>query len=225
MKRSHGFTLPELMIVMSIMLIIGGVVASLFTRGHSLYRHGETHIEMQRSGRIVIARITPYVSSMFDGDIPIGNPIVTPSPDPLATSTDVVFFTTEDWLTPGYPSATTSSLAVVDHESLESLKFLYRVRLDDKDSGGTGHVLLEKLSYNEATFNAADPTTCPAVEELVLYRAREDEKLLNFRFSRVRAAVLTLEFQTEKTTRSDANQPIVITEDFRATFNLPHASF
>lgn len=219
----RGFTIPEILVVAGVLVVVGAVVASLFTRGNSLYRHSETHIEMQRSGRVAIARITPYVSSMFDGDIPIGNPIVTPPPDPLATSESVVFFTTEDWLAPGYPSPSTSSLKVMEHGALESLKFLYRIRLDSRADGGTGHVLLERLAYDETTFVAGDSSTYPMTEEMVLYRARTDEEILNFRFHRVRASILTLEFQTKKTTRSDSNQPIVVLEDFRSTFNLPHA--
>lgn len=227
--RQRAFTIPEMLVVVTLFTIIGTVVAALFTRGNSAYRHGETHIEMQRYGRQVINRITPHASSMFDGRNPSALPIVAPPPDPALQTQTLTFYTTEDWLSLDYPSPTTSSTQVLDQAGLRNLRFVYQIRYDNpsKPGGGSGDVLLERLNpatFDVATFDPNDPSTYAVTNSRVLVRRKVGETLKNFRFTRVRSTLVVLEFETEKETRSDANQPILINEKFRATFNLPSKS-
>ena len=223
--RLRGFTILELTIVFSIFLIIGIVVANLFTHGSAVYRHSEGHIEMQRTGRLAIARMTPYVSSMFDGDLPLELPIIQPPSEPDAESDRLIFRSTEDWLGNGYPSPQTSSLYVQSHDEIEGLTFLYQIRYQAPvGAGERGEILLEKLNYDQATFDAANPATYPVISSKSLYRLKDNEAINEFVFKRLRATVVTLDFKLNTTVKSEVKSPVDVTEDFRATFNLPCSS-
>ena len=227
MKRAflRGFTILEMAIVFSIFLIIGIVVANLFSHGSAVYRHSEGHIEMQRTGRLAIARMTPYASSMFDGDLPLELPIVQPPAEPDAESDRLIFRSTEDWLGAGYPSPQTSSLYVQSHEDIEGLTFLYQIRYQAPVSPvDRGKILLEKLNYDQATFDPADPATYPVSSSRTLYGLKENEEITEFVFKRLRATVVTLDFKLKTTVKSEVKAPVEVIEDFRATFNLPCSS-
>lgn len=213
-----GFTLPEILIVASVLVLIGLVVASLFSKGQHVYRHGETHIEMQRQGRRVIGRLAPYLNSMYDADLPVSLPILYPPPDPEQSSDRVLFFTTEDWLADDYPSATSSSLAISAYEQVDALTFLYQVRLES----ASGNIVLERFAYNSATFSLNNPATYPLEKQFTIHRRRGVEAIANFRFKRPKATVLTLEFDIEDSSRSASNTSQELNEHFRTTFNLPN---
>ena len=218
MKRK-GFTLLEILIVMSVFSIIATVVATLYTRGFSVYRHGESHIELQREGRNAIARMTPYISSMFDADLPVGLPMLEPPSDPTQEADHVTFFSTEDWLAKDYPSPTTSSLEVKSYEGIESLTFLYRIATDQQ-----GNIVLERLDYDKDTFTPEALGSLPVTDRRVLLQLPKGEEMASFRFYRPRSTVLSLDFEIRKSTRSDANTPLQLREQFRTTFDLPYST-
>lgn len=207
-ESRRGFTISELLIVASLFTIIGTVVAFLFSRGNSAYRHGESHIEMQRAGRQVVARVTPFISSVFNAASPSTNPIRLPAAaDPNVNTTSVIFTTTEDWLSLDYPDAVTSSTLAASTADLRN--YTYRITQDNN-----GNVVLHQL--DEPT-----PDTFNITNTKVLVRQKQSEQISNLRFTLVRSNLLVMEFQTSRETRGDANQPMTVTEDFRITFNLP----
>lgn len=207
----RGFTIVEVLIVASLFTIIGVVVASLFTRGASTYRHGETHIEMQRSGRTVVSRLTPFLSSIFNAANPTATALIVPAsadPNPNPVPNLVRFRTTEDWLNPAYPSQTTSSRMALSTADLRN--YTYQIIQD----ANSGDVLLQKLE--EPT-----PGTFNVLETRRLVRQKKSEEITNLRFTLARSNLLVMEFETVKETRGDGNQPMTVTEEFRVTYNLP----
>lgn len=81
MKRIHkrAFTLIEILIGMSILLIITGMVASLFMGTLNYWRRGYNFTQRQQSARLVFSRMTSNISSLF-----------------LATSRDIYCFGSKD---------------------------------------------------------------------------------------------------------------------------------
>lgn len=209
--QAQGFSLLEMLIVVSIFGTVATVVTLLFSRGTSLYRHGETHIEMQRVGRHITARVTPYITSIFNASSPSASALLIPATADPAIETNLVRFrTTEDWLSNSYPSQLTSSRLAASTADLRN--YVYQIQLD-----GDNHVVLERLEEpTPGTFNVTD--------SLVLVRKKPSETLSNLRFTLVRSNLLLLQFQVSKETRGDSNQPITVNEDFRITFNLPTKS-
>lgn len=214
--RSHrrpvkGFTIIEILIVASLFTIIGTVVALLFSRGNSTYRHGETHIEMQRAGRSIVARMTPYLSSVFNAANPYASPILVPATaDPNISEDKVRFVTTEDWLSNNYPSQLTSATLATSTADLRN--YTYQIQQD-----GSGNVILERLEEpTPGNFNITDTR--------VLRRQKTKEQINNLRFSLVRSNLLLFQFETAKETRGEANTPVMVKEDFRITYNLPTKS-
>lgn len=61
--KEKGFTLPELMVSASIMLIILGVVASTYLISQRLWRSGFTQITFQSTGRIALDKIAKNLLS------------------------------------------------------------------------------------------------------------------------------------------------------------------
>lgn len=207
-KPKKGFTIIELLVVASLFTVIGTVVAMLFTRGNSTYRHGETHIEMQRSGRSIVARLTPYLSSVFNAASPSANPILVPAAaDPNIHEPSVRFVTTEDWLSGSYPSQLTS--ATLATSTLDLRNFTYQIRQDSN-----GDVLLERL-------NETSPGTFAVTNTKTIQRQKKDESISNLQFTLVRSNLLLFQFETSKETRSTSNTPMTVKEDFRITYNLP----
>ncbi len=112
-ERAEAFTLIEMLVVVSMFGLIMGVIATLFAKGTQVYRHGETHIELQRSGRHLASRLTPYLVTAYDAYRPSIDPIVCPAgvnpdfPENPADRVRVVrFYTTEDWLHADYDDRT-----------------------------------------------------------------------------------------------------------------------
>lgn len=209
--QPKGFTLLEMLIVVSIFGTIATVVALLFSRGTSLYRHGETHIEMQRVGRHITARVTPYITSVFNAASPSASALLIPATaDPNLDSNLVRFRTTEDWLSTNYPSQLTSSRQATSTADLRN--YIYQIQLD-----ADSNVVLERLEEpTPGTFNVTDST--------VLVRKKPSETISNLRFTLVRSNLLLLQFTASKVTRGESNQPMTVNEDFRITFNLPTKS-
>lgn len=56
--KNKGFSLVELMVAMSIMLVIFGVVASTYLVTQRLWRGGFTQIALQSTGRVALDKIT-----------------------------------------------------------------------------------------------------------------------------------------------------------------------
>ena len=214
-RAKRGFTLLEILIVATLFTIIGAVVASLFTRGASTYKHGETHIEMQRNGRRIVARLTPYFNSAIKVGIPLGAPAII---NPQAG--EVTFSTTEDWFDPNYPSPTTSATLAPNVGALN--EFYYRVRQD----GTEGDIFLEKVT--ETLPSPSPPTrSFTTVDSLRILRQKKNERIKNLRFSLIGTGTLLLmEFETTKMTRGDDDDSagageIRVEEKFRITYNLP----
>lgn len=239
LAKKRGFSLIEMLIVLTVFSLITSVIAVLFTQGMFTYRHGESHLMMQRGGRILAGRVTPYLASMFDAVTPSltplwldtdasaanivlgqrmpvnparGNPGTLPV-DPEASK--LYFTTTEDWLGVGYPSQFTSSTKATSTQDLRS--YPYRVRYEDPNPAvfGDGQILLERL--------------IPGGAGLVVDQSRplyieKDESLKDFRFVLTRANLLQMEFTMQSRVRSAQNLDQVTNETFRFTFNLPTKS-
>jgi prepilin-type N-terminal cleavage/methylation domain-containing protein len=226
--RPRGFTVVEMMIVCTLMGLVTTVVAMLFNKGHHLYRHGESHIELQRSGRHLVSRLTPYVSSVFDADNPSAVPLRRPAGASLS-SPELVFNTTED--------SARLAPAIKDLE-----KFTYRVRVVDADDAtdeNRGCVVIERLEGD----GAAPPyvVSTPLRENSrVLLRPKQDESIpvcpggdsdactepdhdRHFRFTWANDLKngFYLSFSIRTTVRGEVGQDMEIFEDFRITFNLP----
>ena len=213
-RVSKGFTIIELLIVASLFTVIGTVVAFLFTRGHSAYRHGESHIEIQRTGRDLGCWVTPFLGSMFHA-VPSGRTIIVPeTTDPNIQRPFVQFRTTEDWLDGAYPSQTTSSRLA---QGLGDLGvFEYRINQE----AATGNILLEKM---ELTLDETAPSTT-VLNTRTLVRQKASETISNLQFTLQKSNLLLLTFRTSRETRGAANQPLTVNEDFQIVFNLPTKS-
>lgn len=166
----RGFSLLEILIVSSMITLVTAVTISIFHRGTLLYRHGETHIELQRSARQLVNRLTPYIGSMFDADQPSARPIDLPANPGEAFATDtLVFCSTEDWFHPDYPSPgvapspATSAIAATGVESLG--RYGYQVRLlNQPGDRNHGCFVLERLdgpAYE--AYRAASPRPNPPI--------------------------------------------------------------
>jgi prepilin-type N-terminal cleavage/methylation domain-containing protein len=242
MKRARhsGFSLTEMLIVMAIFSLVTTVVALLFSKGSHLYRHGEAHIEMQRSGRHLVSRLTPYIGSVFDSDNPTATPLRSPA-GADSSSPELVFNTTEDWFALDYPSAATSARLVPSIGNLN--RFTYRVRrVNDATDENDGNVVIERIDGD----GAAPPyvVTLPLLENTrVLLRPKPGESIpacpitnasdpcpdppaehaRHFRFTWANDLKdgFFLTFTARTTARSEAGLPVEINEDFRITFNLP----
>ena len=224
LSRPRGFSLIEMLIVCSIFTLVTGVVAVLFTQGTYTYRHGETHLEMQRGGRALTQRIAPFLATMIDSAVPSLSPLrrntngsggITLDQEMLLDTDypEVYFLTTEDWLGPDYPSRTDSSTMALSTSDLG--RFMYRIRYVDPSSTkmGDGEIFLERLVQS----GTSDYT----VEETRRLYNEKDEAVKNFRFVRVRSNLLQLRFDMENVTRSAQNQAQTTREEFRMTFNIP----
>lgn len=221
--RSGGFTVVEMLIVCSLLGLVTTVVALLFNKGSLIYRHGEAHIEMQRSGRHLVSRLTPFMGSMFDRDDASKTPVLLPA-NAGSSSPELVFNTTEDWFAVGYPSPTTSA---IEASSVSNLgKFTYRVRLiNDATDSNNGNVVLERI---DGDGSAGPPynTTLPVIDNTrVLLRGKPGETIENFAFewpNNLTDDLIRLTFTTRTHARGETSgKPMEINEDFRITFNLP----
>jgi len=228
-----------MLVVAATFSLITSVVAVLFTQGTYTYRHGESHLTMQRGGRLLAARVTPYLASVFDAVTPSLTPLwldtdpsaavitlgqrmpVNPSRgDPTHTPVDpeaskLYFTTTEDWLGPGFPSQLTSSTMATSTADLRN--FTYRIRYDDPSAAvmGDGQVLLERLIPGAGGLQ---------VEQTRRLYLEKNEALKDFRFVLARANLLQMEFTMQTSIRSAQNQEQITSENFRFTFNLPTKS-
>lgn len=237
--RAEGFTILEMLIVCALFSLITTMVALLFTQGTYTYRHGENHLMMQRGGRHLAARVTPYLASMFDAvnpsmtplwldtnaaasEITLGQrmPVNPDRGDPAVTPVDpqarmVYFTTTEDWLGPDYPSNLTSSTLAATTADLRN--HTYRIRYEDPNPNvmGDAEVLLDRLVDNSGNL---------VVDESRRLYIEKDEALRDLRFVLVRANLLQLCFRMETMTKSAANVEQMAREEFRYTFNLPTKS-
>lgn len=63
--RKKAFTLVEILIGMSILLIITGMVASLFVGALNYWKRGYGFTQRQQSARLVFSRMTENISSLF----------------------------------------------------------------------------------------------------------------------------------------------------------------
>jgi prepilin-type N-terminal cleavage/methylation domain-containing protein len=242
LRKTSAFTLIEMLTVAALFSIITTVIAVLFSQGTYTYRHGENHLEMQRGGRYLAARITPYLASMIDAFTPTKTPLrkdIDPAANKIAFSATeemgvdpnrgdpasppvdpdaamVYFTTTEDWLGPDYPSQLTSSTLALSTADLSN--YTYRIRYSDPDPAtmGDGEVLLERLLDAGGNDWVVDT-------DLRLYMEKQ-EAIENFRFVRVRSNLLQLRFGMQSVTKSAANQDQTVREEFRYTFNLPSKS-
>jgi prepilin-type N-terminal cleavage/methylation domain-containing protein len=146
----RGFSVLEMLIVCALIGLVTTAVALLFTKGTQIYRHGESHIEMQRAGRHLVTRLSPFVQSMFHSNSPTLSPLV--NPDVIGVSRpELVFRTTEDWFAIGYPAAANTSATTAT--SISDLRnFFYRVRLvNDPTDPNNGNVVLERLNCDSTT--------------------------------------------------------------------------
>jgi prepilin-type N-terminal cleavage/methylation domain-containing protein len=239
-RRATGFSLIEMLTVMALFATITTVVALIFNRGTFLYRHGEAHIEMQRMGRHLVSRLTPYIASVFDADNPSATPLRSPA-FASDSSPELIFNTTEDWFAPDYPSPTTSARLVASIGDLQ--RFTYRVRrVNSAGDPNDGNVVIERINGD----GSAPPyvVTIPVIDNTrVLLRPKAGESIpccpinnpntpcpspaaeharhFKFTWANDRKNGFYLTFTARTTARSDAGQPIEINEDFRITFNLP----
>lgn len=238
-SRQEGFSLVEMLIVAATFSLITSVIAVLFAQGTYTYRHGESHLAMQRGGRLLAARVTPYLASMFDAVTPSLTPLWldtdpsaanivlgqrmpvdpqrgdpnSPPVDPEASK--LYFTTTEDWLGGGYPSPLSSSTLAASTADLRN--YPYRVRYEDPNPAelGDGQILLERLVANGPGLQ---------VEQKRRLYIEKNEGLENFRFVLARANLLQMEFTMRTAVRSAQNQRQVTSENFRFTVNLPTKS-
>lgn len=239
-RRSLGFSLIEMLTVMALFATITTVVALIFNRGTFLYRHGESHIEMQRLGRHLVSRLTPYISSAFDPDSPTKVPLHSPQ-SAAVSSPELVFNTTEDWFAPDYPSPATSARLAPSVESLQ--RFTYRIRrVNDPANVNNGNVVVERLNGDGTPPYVV--TAPPLDNTRVVLRPKEGETIpccpisnptdpcpsppaehaRHFKFSWANDGKngFYLTFTARTTTRGEAGIPIEVNEDFRITFNLPN---
>lgn len=209
LTRSHcrGFSLLEMIFVTVMVSLITSLVALLFNRGTEIYRHGESHIELQRSGRHLVERVTPIIAAMCDRDDVSTVPVLrldSSPPQLLPSNTpqdQLLFYTTEDWFAIGYPTLTTSATLAVSPKTLG--KFLYRIRkVTQASDRNYGNVVLERLESPVPPYvvtpQARDNTR-------VLLRAKEGEKIEDLSFSLPSsgsasdAAMLRMSFTTVRT--------------------------
>ena len=252
MKRSpflgrRGFSLLEILIVCSLITLVTAVTISIFHRGTLLYRHGETHIELQRSARQLVTRLTPYIGSMFDADQPSQRPVRWPSLPGDANATPVlVFVSTEDWFAVDYPSPNTSAIEAPSDKELR--KFGYQVRLLDLPSDRNhGCFVLERLTDDAtATLNDSPLPAAPFAVNLptidntrVLFRPKRGDVIvvdppgtpvdqrqgpqfsLTSNNPLMADGTLHFSFTLKHAIRGDAPSKVDATEKFEATFNLP----
>lgn len=142
-RSLRAFTLPELMIAMTILGVIGTVLTLLYDGSYASINRGTGRLALQQRGREILRRVGPVVLSAFeDPNDPAPDDILWP-PDDGNSYDSLVLSTTEDWLDPSYPSATSSARMAPDVASINYFK--YRIRLEN------GNIDLEKGTWDDAT--------------------------------------------------------------------------
>lgn len=235
-SKPDGFTLIEMLVVVTLFGLIMAVITTLFTKGTQVYRHGESHIELQRSGRHIAARLTPYLATMYDAYVPGSEPIlVPPGVHPDNTFGFVRFLTTEDWLGEDYDLAarppTVSTLSAQNSSDLR--RHIYQIGLNQEQD-----LILNRLTTltpldPDIDPNFRNPTFVPTpTDTRAIVRAKNrntdnpevfEDRNGNpaFEFLYPRRNLLLLRYSISKNTRGPNNQLMRITEPFRITFNLP----
>ncbi len=232
-KRPQAFSIIEILIVMTLISLVSGVVAVLFTKGTQIYRHSETHIEAQRNGRHLVAMMTPYLASARNV-VPSAGAII--APVVLGTGTAVIFKTSEDRNTPGYPSNTTSALGLTNLADFLALGngvgFVYRIRfVQDATDRNDGNVVAERLNNSVAFPDGTLPltVTAPVIDHTrVLMFRKANEQIQDFTFTRPTRDLLQMSFTSLRNTQSAVTNDAAYEaqkerarEEFRATFSLP----
>jgi prepilin-type N-terminal cleavage/methylation domain-containing protein len=234
--RKSGFTLLEVLIVITVLGVITTVIAVLFAKGSFALRHTDAHNSLQRANRLLTARVTPYVASAFNTEQrsspAILSPTSTATPNPFhelasvgpAPAGDspmplVRFLTTEDFLanTPGntYLVDKPTSATLAD-STAELGTFIYQIRLTTPDPANPdlGNVVLEKLG----------PGLTP-VGSRTLFFSRSGAKIdprvadsFQFLYPSNHILILEATMSTDIRSQTGAMTP---SQTFRTTFNLP----
>lgn len=57
-KKSLGFTITEVIVSITVLILIIGIIFALYTYNHRAYRRGETSTEVLQNGRVILERLT-----------------------------------------------------------------------------------------------------------------------------------------------------------------------
>lgn len=140
-RKERGLTLPELLVTMGIISLIGLLLVETLSQSSSAMSLGTAKVEMDQTARIAIDRLTPLVMSATSG---VGDAIIAPGERGSGAAYDdkIVFTTTEDFLSPTYDPADDWTVGDPTH--------VYQVRWDEDSQ----ELRLEKVSTD---FGVANP--------------------------------------------------------------------
>ena len=205
--KHRAFTLPELLITMALVSIIGLVLTVVYNQSYTSYDHGSTRINLQTKGRQAVERITPVVLSAFPGS---GETIYVPDSNGTSAS-ELVVSTTEDWLEPNYPSATTSALMA---SGVGDIGYhTYRVVLRN------GDLLLERVVANGAAWDS-DTSVTPRT----LAHTDLQTTLVEFEVTRESANALRVRLLMRGKARGANRQERDIEHELETILHVPHES-
>lgn len=185
MGRDRGTTLVELLVAMAVMAVITLAMTAIFNQSKAAYHMMTGKIALSEAARNAMGRITPLITSAaLVGSQAIYTPASTGD-----QSTQAVFSTTEDWLSPSYPSSTTSATSWEPYPGSSPAPgqaavplnyFLYRItlvsRAGDPDDGD---IVLEKVKQTApGTYATVNPS-----KTRVLARARQQAGKAGFTFT------------------------------------------
>ncbi|MGE0492011.1 MAG: PilW family protein [Vulcanimicrobiota bacterium] len=205
--RQKAFTLPELLITMALVSVIGLVLTVVYNQSYTSYDHGSTRVNIQTKGRQAMERLTPVVLSAFPGS---GQTIYVPDSNGT-TASELVVSTTEDWLEPAYPSPTTSALSAT---GLGDITYhTYRVVLRN------GDLLLERVIANGSNWDT-DPNLAPRS----LAHTDRQTTLVEFEVTRESTNALRVRLLMRGKTRGANRQERDIEHDLETILHVPHES-
>ncbi len=214
-RRGPGFTIIELLIVMSITLVISLAIAMCYRQSYNSFNHGSARTQLQQKTRIVMQRMAPILMSAFanpaDAD-PLASPPVEAVPvyEPAnigSSSNNLVVSTTEDWLNPNYPDAATSSMAVANVSDLNY--FNYRIALE------SGNIVLTKVQNSGGSF-----TPVSGIPTRVLARTDTGGTISTLIFTRLSTNAVRVRISTQTTYRGDNMQQSTLNYELDSILNI-----
>lgn len=142
MTSRRAFSLPELLVSMSMMVAVMVVLIGMYSAARGSFDYGNARLQLQQRCRETLQRISVDLVTAIPG--PKGEAIVAPATNNVDAS-EIIFYTSEDFLAAEQSAAPNTNRSEYWDPTTDLPYFLYRLRYDVNQQTLT----LEKLS--EAT--------------------------------------------------------------------------
>lgn len=215
LTTKDGFTLVELLVGMSLMIVIGLVLISMLHHSAALVSQGTAMIATHQKSRSVIDRVGPYVATAVPGPT---KAIITPEQaksnigsDPDLLDDRVQFTTTEDFLRTTPPYDPTDGGIDEFWDPTSDGYHIYQI-VFVPDGTGLGRVELQKMSDP----GIVDATVAPRVL---------GHRILAFRTALLSGNALEIQVETSTQRRGPNQNMIDVIESESAVIAIPQGSY